>query len=168
MDRQEGGIQLSRRWFLGGAISLAAVSFTQLPSGVGAVARELKSGNKPQIWADGIHDDSHGLGALLRREVVLLPKSGIVIEDHQGCTIHHGEFCIDAEVHVPADADFRIDRARFYGRKLPNDAAFFCISPEMAKRFAGNSQIIWMIDPAKPIILRSHEMWDGERLRALA
>lgn len=158
-------MQLTRRWFLGGAISLAAASVTQLPSGVGAVARELKSGNKPQIWADGTHDDSHGIGALLRQEVVLLPTSGIIIHSHGGCTIHQGNFRINTEVNVPPHAVFDIQSARFFGDNLESDQAFFCIPGKMAQKFSGNPGIIWICKTPKEIILRSHDEYDGDTQR---
>lgn len=149
--------ELTRRWFLGGALSLIAAQATQLPSGVGAVARELRIGNKPAIYGDGVTDDAAGLGALLRREPVLLPKSGIVINDHAGCTIHHGDFKINSEVYIPKDAVFEIEKARFKGLELPALEAFFCLDQAAFLKFIDNRHISWLHRPAKPILLRAHE-----------
>lgn len=156
--------ELTRRWFLGGAISLLAAEATQLPSGIGAVARELKLGNKPAIRGDGRHNDGPGFGALLRKEPVLLPSEGIVIHGHGGCTIHSGRYAIGQEVYIPADAEFEIERAIFIGMELKPDEAFFCLDAKMLRKFTNNRSIRWDIMQGKPIILRAHEAWDRRGL----
>lgn len=65
-------VELSRRFFLGGAIALVAVQ-TFKPS---------LASNMPTIYGNGIKDDSAGFNALFAKEPVIFNKDQIGIESH--------------------------------------------------------------------------------------
>lgn len=98
-------VELSRRSFLGGSITvLAAVTFVPKPSIAGLF------GNTPTIWGDGFHDDTAGIGALLRSEPVISPKELIGIESNGGIIFHHGTYLINQTIEIPEEANLTIER----------------------------------------------------------
>lgn len=103
-------MELSRRFFLGGAISLLAAN-TFVPS-LGA------SGNLPRIWGDGKHDDTSGLGALFRKEPVIFSADRIGVEEHSGITIHNGRFVITQTLHLPPGLKCSVMQCEFDAKQL--------------------------------------------------
>lgn len=101
-------MDLTRRFFLGGALSVVAAS-TFVPRAVG---------NLPTIYADGAHDDTSGLGALLRREPVIFSRDHIGLDDHKGIVFHHGRFIITQTIEVPDDVSMKVEGVTFDLRKL--------------------------------------------------
>jgi hypothetical protein len=85
-------MELSRRFFLGGAIALVAVQ-TFKPS-------ISMASNLPTIWGDGKHDDAHGFNALFAKNPVLFKKDQIGIENHEGVIIYKGLFKIDHTLEI--------------------------------------------------------------------
>jgi hypothetical protein len=111
-------VDISRRFFLGGAIALVAVK-TFVPS-INAM------GNMPTIYGDGHHDDSYGLGSLFRNEPVIFKTDKIAIEEHKGVIFFGGQYNIERSVGLPANAVIEMHRAAFIGYKLePHDMPFF-------------------------------------------
>lgn len=110
---------LTRRFFLGGAISLVAAT-TFLPT--------IQS-NMPTIYGNGKDDDTGGLGALLRNEPVIFSKDQIGISDHKGLIFHKGTFVISNTINIPANTIIDIEQngynLEFIGKDLPNGFAFF-------------------------------------------
>lgn len=95
----------------------------------------LSLGNKPEIWADGIHDDTFGLGALIRGEPVILPTDKITIDGHSGITFHNGIYRISQTIDVPESARLEIQRPEFLGIELEDYQPFFNIGPVHHKQF---------------------------------
>lgn len=112
-------VELSRRFFLGGALSLIAASTFEI--------KAHHIGNMPKIWGDGVHDDTAGLGALLRGEPVLFSKDNLGVDEHKGVTFHNGEYAVAQTIIVPDEAVVEFECATFVGNDLPVDAAFFSI-----------------------------------------
>lgn len=112
-------VDLTRRFFLGGAISLIAVA-TFTPS-VSAMS------NLPTIYGDGKGDDTHGLGALFRNEPVTFNKEMLGVNSHKGITFHKGMFRITRTINIPKDVAIKIERARFYGVDLELNEPFFML-----------------------------------------
>lgn len=92
----------TRRFFLSGAVSLLAAS-TFIPS----VQRQK---NLPQIWGDGGHDDTSGLGALFRRDPVWFAPDKIGVDGHGGVIFHSGRFRVTQTVKVPDAAHIKVER----------------------------------------------------------
>lgn len=86
-------MELSRRFFLGGAISLLAAN-TFVPSA-------SASGNLPRIWGDGKHDDTSGLGALFRKEPVIFSSDKLGVDDFSNATFHWGKFRVTQTIELP-------------------------------------------------------------------
>lgn len=113
-------VELSRRFFLKGAISLtAAVTFA--PS-ISAMQ------NLPTIYGDGVGDDTGGLSALFRNDPVTFNKEQIGVDSHKGITFHHGIFNITRTVEIPRNSVFKIDGViEFVGEQLEELPFFRCI-----------------------------------------
>lgn len=110
-------MEISRRFFLGGAITLVAAQVF-IPS-VSMMA------NIPTIYGDGIEDDSGGLAALFRNEPVTFNKEQIGVESHEGIVFHTGRFAISRTVIVPDEVNLEIERAIFISKGLDINDAFF-------------------------------------------
>jgi hypothetical protein len=119
-------VDLTRRFFLGGAIALVATK-TFVPS-VNAM------GNMPTIYGNGYDDDSYGLGCIysyglgciFRNEPVIFKTDKIAVEEHKGVIFFGGRYAIERSVNLPASAKIEMHRAEFIGYKLePHDMPFF-------------------------------------------
>lgn len=120
-------VQINRRFFLGGAISLVAAQ-TFVPS-ISAMM------NLPTIYGDGKNDDTAGLGALFRNEPVTFKKEQIGVDSHEGLTFHGGNFVVTNSIHIPAKTKIDIERATFIGDKLEDNFPFFICEDESGKQF---------------------------------
>jgi hypothetical protein len=97
-------VELSRRFFLGGAISLLAAStFDPLPS----------MANLPRIYADRQHDDTGGLGALFRNEPVIFSRENIGVDKHKGITFHAGRFKVTQTLELPPGLKVKVEGIEF-------------------------------------------------------
>lgn len=93
-------VELTRRFFLSGAISLLAAStFEVLPS----------MANLPRIYADRKNDDTSGLGALFRREPVIFSRDNIGVDKHKGITFHTGRFKITQILELPPGLKVKVE-----------------------------------------------------------
>lgn len=119
-------VEFSRRGFLGGMLSILAVSSvpTFLPSPA--------EGNwMPRIYGNGRDYDGEGLQALFDGKDVILPADKIGIRGFvdgertvKGIVFHHGDFVIDREVYTNG-TKLIIEHARFDGKLLKEWEAFF-------------------------------------------
>lgn len=140
---------LTRRFFLGGAISLIAVQASAMPKIMG---------NMPQIWGDGSHDDTGGISALLRSEPVVFTKDKVTVDSHQGITFHRGLFKISRTLEIPEECNLTMDRPTFRAPDLENDEPFFRVGAKHRHAFASGSEdafanVIFMLQPGHgPII----------------
>lgn len=107
-------MELSRRFFLGGAISLLAAN-TFVPSA-------SASGNLPHIWGDGKHDDTSGLGALFRKEPVIFSNENLGVDEHEGILFHTGRYKVTGTIELPAGLRCKVESSTFDLTEL--DAAF--------------------------------------------
>lgn len=98
-------VELSRRFFLGGAIALIAAQ-TFKPS-----ANAMS--NLPTIYGNGLEDDSFGIAALFRNEPVIFKDDQIGVEDHKGIIFKKGNFLILHTVDVPKELNLEIEYANF-------------------------------------------------------
>lgn len=111
-------VELSRRFFLGGAIALVAAQ-TFKPS-LNAM------GNMPTIHGDGVTDDSYGLGCLFRNEPVIFNNDQIGVEEHKGVIFYKGHFALERTVNLPKGAKIvMIGKPEFVGIKLEPEMPFF-------------------------------------------
>lgn len=124
-------MDMNRRFFLGGAISLIAAS-TFVPS-VSAMM------NLPTIYGDGKNDDTAGLGALFRNEPVTFKKEMIGVDSHEGLTFHHGKFVVTNSIHIPEKSKINIERATFIGNKLEPNFPFFICADNSGKQFTSKN-----------------------------
>lgn len=122
-------VNLNRRFFLGGAISLVAAQ-TFIPS-VAAMS------NMPTIYGDGIKADAFGLAALFRNDPVIFDKDKIAVEKHGGITFHSGQYLIDSTVEVPKDLNVEFDgmRVSFMDFNLDPSQPFFSFFRKKYIRF---------------------------------
>lgn len=125
-------VDLTRRFFLGGAISLIAVTTSGLPKRIG---------NMPQIWGDGWHDDTGGISALFRSEPVILPKDKLTIDSHKGITFHRGVFKISQTLEIPDDCDLTMEAPTFRAPDLDRDAPFFRAGPVNGLKFSSATEV---------------------------
>lgn len=109
--------ELSRRFFLGGAIAL--IGATTFKPAITAIS------NMPTITGDGVTDDSYGFGCLFRNEPVIFKHDQLGVDSHQGIIFYNGRFAIERTVNIPADVKIEMGRALFVGTKLEPDAPFF-------------------------------------------
>lgn len=128
----------SRRFFLGGAISLAAaVTFK--------VKKKHKS-NIPTIYGDGKHDDTGGIGALFRNEPVNFNSDQIGVESHGGITFHKGVFIISRTIDIPREANLEFERVNFVegeGLTLPFFRCFVNASHQIAGGTRNTTNVIF-------------------------
>jgi hypothetical protein len=125
-------MNVSRRFFLGGAISLVAAQ-TFIPS-VSAMM------NMPTIYGDGRRDDSSGLAALFRNYPVTFNKEQIGVESHEGIIFHNGWFAIYRTVEVPAKTKIVIEHATFVDHNL--ELPFFLCEDMSGKQFDTKSTFV--------------------------
>ena len=86
-------MELTRRFFLGGAIALLAAQ-TFKPS-------ISQGSNLPKIWGDAEqHDDSMGFNALFNRDPVIFRKDDIGVETHEGIIIYKGWYRVDRPLEI--------------------------------------------------------------------
>lgn len=138
-------MELSRRFFLSGAISLIAAN-TFIPS-VSAMS------NIAKIYANGKDDDSYGLSCLLRNEPVIFNKENIGVDEHKGITFHGGRYLIDHTVEVPKGMEIKIDNNKLFeflgGENLTTEFPFFTFEDyEQFQKFS-TGKTIYSIDPKK-------------------
>ena len=148
-------MEMSRRFFLGGAISLIAAQ-TFIPS-VEAMA------NIPTIYGDGKRDDSGGLGALFRNEPVTFNKEQIGIESHDGIVFHKGHFAIARTIVVPEEAKIKIEQATFIAtRELDFNEVLFWLAgnnnEETYKSFNGNLGLVFECNPEHKKLIHTLEV----------
>lgn len=151
-------MEISRRFFLGGAISLAA-AVTFKPS-IAMMA------NIPTIYGDGKQDDSGGLSALFANEPVTFNKEQIGVESHKGITFHSGLFKINRTVNIPKNSIIKFDKKEHLEFIADNELElpFFICFDNIGEQFSGN---IFRIDENKlgPLIsnmsikLYEHEVY---------
>lgn len=128
-------VDLTRRFFLGGAVSAIVLAHS--------VPRSL-AGNTPVIWGDGIKDDAGGFAALLRNEPVIFTKDKISIDRYGEPVIHKGSFCINHPIEVPEFCDFKIESAKFIaGQDLALEDPYFRAHRKHMPQFTG-IQIGWV------------------------
>lgn len=114
-------VELSRRFFLGGAIALLAVETFKPVSA---------SSNLPTIYGNGKNDDSYGIGALLRNEPVIFNKDQIGVNSHKGVIFHKGRFLIEKTINISEDAQLIIEDPEFIqGKELTSEFPFFRCLP---------------------------------------
>jgi hypothetical protein len=101
-------MDISRRFFLRGALAVSAVSV--LPS------FDVLSAQIPTIVGDGIHDDADGLNALFAGKPFRCDLSGIKVQDGFA-QLNNGVFFISKTVEIPELCErFAIDRCVFRAR----------------------------------------------------
>jgi hypothetical protein len=110
-------VDISRRFFLGGAISLVAAT-TFAPS-ISAMM------NMPTIYGDGVRDDTSGLYALLHNEPCTFNKEQIGVEKHEGIVFHRGWFVVNKTIEIPAGVILTVEAPRFIGTELDDKQPFF-------------------------------------------
>lgn len=110
-------MDISRRFFLGGAISLVAAA-TFAPS-VSAMM------NLPTIYGDGVKDDTSGLFALLNNEPCTFNKEQIGVDSHSGVIFHRGRFVVNKTIEIPANAILKVENPHFLGLELDDKQPFF-------------------------------------------
>lgn len=108
---------ISRRFFLGGAISLVAAT-TFAPS-ISAMM------NLPTIYGDGVRDDTSGLYALLHNEPCTFNKEQIGVEKHEGIVFHKGRFIVNKTIEIPAGLILKVEAPYFIGMELESNQPFF-------------------------------------------
>lgn len=155
-------MKMSRRFFLGGAISLIAAQ-TFIPS-VDTMA------NIPTIYGDGKRDDSGGLGALFRNEPVTFNKEQIGVESHDGIVFHNGTYAISRTVIIPDEVKLKIERAVFISKDLPYDDVFFWLSTNENKdtyeAFNGNMGLIFECNRAHRKLVHIVETEDVDKQKS--
>ncbi len=141
---------ISRRFFLGGAISLASVvTFEPAVSSVG---------NFPTIYGDGIRDDAPGLRALFNNEPVIFPTDKIAVDSHSGITFHYGEFRIDDTVVAPDGINLVIENETvFNGTRLQKDAPFFEFQVYPTEHGADKLVLMYRDGSSASIFVRANE-----------
>lgn len=125
-------MDISRRFFLNGAISLvAAVTFA--PS-VSAMK------NLPTIHGNGKDDDTSGLYALLNNQPCTFNKEQIGVESHSGIVFHRGWFVVNRTIEIPADTILTVEMPNFFGLELEDKQPFFmCERGFAANQFDRNA-----------------------------
>ena len=119
----------TRRMFLGGAISLLAVK-TFVPS-----VQAQK--NLPQIWGDGRHDDTSGLGSLFRREPVWFAPDKIGVDEHGGIIFHNGIFKVTQTIEIPDDVLVKVEQVSIDLYDLDRDLYAFRGHAKALEPFTG-------------------------------
>lgn len=134
---------ISRRFFLGGAISLvAAVTF-----------KPALSSNMPTIYRDGINDDSAGLQALFENNPVIFSKDHIGVNSHDGITFHEKTpmgFIVNNTINIPKNCKLKIERATFVGKGLPDGWPFFMCDDFSGHQFSSTGIGTGAIFKTKP------------------
>jgi hypothetical protein len=83
--------QLSRRFFLGGLLAVGAASTVTL-----APLLPLR----PQLWADGIHDDTKALNALFNGETVDILNDEVRLLSSETVTLSGGLFRVSNALRI--------------------------------------------------------------------
>lgn len=149
-------VELSRRFFLGGAIALIAAQ-TFKPS-VNAM------GNMPTIHGNGLEDDSFGIAALFRNEPVIFKDDQIGVEDHKGIVFKKGNFLILHTVDVPKELNLEIEYANF------SDAVLAFYGPRAGEYFDYDGEFARpkiFLEPGNPFFrfYNKDRPYDGECFR---
>ena len=161
---------LTRRFFLGGAISLIAVQTSAMPRIIG---------NMPQIWGDGRNDDTGGISALLRSEPVVFTKDRVTVDGHKGIRFHRGIFKISRTLEIPDDCDLTMDAPTFRAPDLDSNDPFFRVGNINGRHFASAtdnafSNVIFLCNPNHgPLVIKigardleEEEIYDARRASA--
>lgn len=146
-------MDISRRFFLGGAISLLAAS-TFTPS-VSAMM------NLPTIYGDGVQDDTSGLYALLNNEPCTFNKEQIGVENHEGIVFHKGIFVVRNTIDIPKETKIKVESPIFIGTELADKQPFF-----MCADFSGHQFDRWSkfeVNPTHVGKLIDYK-WNGDEL----
>jgi hypothetical protein len=148
-------VDLTRRFFLGGAISLIAAQTSALPKIIG---------NMPQIWGDGRHDDTGGLGSLFRGEPVVFTKDRLTIDSHKGITFHKGIFTVSRTIEIPDECNLTMDGPTFKALGLPIDSPFFRAALVKGENLSSghNMPRVWFRAPSGQAPFIEYPNFDGE------
>jgi hypothetical protein len=100
-------VELSRRFFLGGAIALVAVQTFKPTLAIAS--------NMPTIYGDGKNCDAAGFSALFGNEPVIFSKEQLGIDSHEGIIFYKGNFKITKPIEILKDT-----LAKFEGKVYLN------------------------------------------------
>lgn len=140
-------MNLDRRSFLRGVLSVAATALVVRPSDLLAI---------PQIVGDGIHDDGLGLNALFGGSPVdiLCDAARIVVgDDGETVELKNGIFRTTQTIRtnrptVVDGCEFTMDG---------DDPLVWLQDPEKQFKVPRNSPLFWLSSPAKPFyLIRNH------------
>lgn len=166
-------VEFSRRGFLGGMLSILAVS--SVPVFVPSPAE----GNwMPRIYGNGRDYDGEGLQALFDGKDVILPadKLGIrgMLDDGKrsvkGLIFHKGSFVIDREIYTNGTM-LQIEQANFDGRLLKQWEAFFSHNARNSEAIAIIGRASWQRNEGSMAIdvgghqYSIHNTWMSEQNR---
>ncbi len=134
-------VELSRRGFLGGMLSILAVA--AVPTFIPSPAE----GNwMPRIYGNGKDHDGEGLQALFDGQDVILPADKIGLRGGRikGVEFHKGHFVIDREL-FPEAVEIIIDGpVTFDGALLRSHEAFFTLHQGNIDKIARDPNISWL------------------------
>lgn len=112
-------MDISRRWFLGGALGVAAASVLPLGAGYDAV-----------LYADGIHDDTDALQAMFEGKPVYVKSDQVVV-----AATKHDVKIIGARLRMTRTLDatclardgrkIHFDSCHFFIDEIPGDRVMF-------------------------------------------
>jgi hypothetical protein len=121
-------MDVSRRWFLGGAISLIAVSTFEVTA---------QCGNVPRIYADNVHDDTSGLHALFHNEPVIFSQDDIGVGDSRDIVVHRGVYRVSRTIELPRGLVVRVEDMTFRGIDLDENLPYLRGRGEELAQFTG-------------------------------
>jgi hypothetical protein len=121
-------MEISRRFFLGGAISLIAVSTFKVTAG---------HGNSPRIWADGQNDDTSGLHALFHNEPVIFSSDDIGVSESRDMVVHRGVYRVSRTIELPPGLVVKVENMTFRGVDLDEALPYLRGRQDELKQFTG-------------------------------
>jgi hypothetical protein len=121
-------MDVSRRWFLGGAISLIAVSTFEVTA---------QCGNVPRIYADNVHDDTSGLHALFHNEPVIFSQDDIGVGESRDIVVHRGVYRVSRTIELPRGLVVRVEEMVFRGIDLDENMPYLRGREEELAQFTG-------------------------------
>jgi hypothetical protein len=128
-------VEVSRRSFLGGLVSLVALQAVPV--------RAL--GNLPTLWADGQHDDTGGLRALFNGEPLVFATDKVQVDEFHSVIFHGGRFRITSTIELPEELDLKIESVTF--DLLGLDPQLYAMRGPNARPFTGLF-VQWVSKPA--------------------
>lgn len=122
-------VEVSRRWFMGGALGVAAAAVMPLGAAYDAV-----------LYGDGIHDDTAALQALFDGRPVYVKNDGVVLKSNDGhISLKGGNYKISETLNIAPGKTIQLAGLHIDCKNLPEGRCLFWFNRHLSCHYPTHS-----------------------------